>query len=769
MIWLQYFVVLVCVASLICVYFLPQRFNKKINKQLFVKILSILLLVLFFVRYMSGNDVLGNTIKLKNNAVGSKFVNWVALIVNWFMYAIELCLALYPFFKKDFVKNIIKFFALPFSVLAIVALYPASVGIVGKSAYFAFNFRAIMMSVEFAVAFVLSFVVFFEEGKFRANSKECLKLLYIVPLMIMAFMPPYMFRALFGLSKVMFEAKDLSPYHRFVLYLSILLPLGLYFLLTKKDTETKRLCLLYISLATLFAFSFNHKFDSFLNITRWPFHLCNTAMYLVPLCLAFKTDKLFYFTLFINVLGAFLAMAMPNYSDNLNVLSPQIMEFYINHYIAFFMPILIVALGLYERPKFKQFVYSVIAFTVYFVLILIINAWFSNYATIDYFFVNSDFIAEKLGRWAEDLRDITWKFKIGKLNFKFYPLYQFLFYLVYVALGAGMWFLYEWAYQGADLLKDMAARNQKIKQDHFALMAQLNGRSEEEPMNEEGKNQLKLIHFSKRYGRSNVFAVKDANLVVEGGQVFGFLGPNGAGKSTIIKSIVGIQPITEGSIEVCGYPVEKQPVMAKRQIGFVPDHYALYEKLTGREYINYIADLYGVSKADRNERIKKYVDLLEMGCAIDNKMNTYSHGMKQKITIISALIHDPKVWILDEPLTGLDPNSIFQVKECMRQHAEKGNIVFFSSHIIDVVERICDKIAIIKKGHILTCRDVEDIKKETTLEEFYLKTIETKVYATKVSNKDGDTKCEKKNWFLALKEKFEAKKQARAQRKQTNK
>ena len=207
---------------------------------------------------------------------------------------------------------------------------------------------------------------------------------------------------------------------------------------------------------------------------------------------------------------------------------------------------------------------------------------------------------------------------------------------------------------------------------------------------------------------------------MHGGEIFGFLGPNGAGKSTIIKSTVGIQPITSGRIEICGYDVQSQPVQAKSNIGF-PDHYALYEKLSGREYLNYIADIYKVSKQDREERLDKYIKLFELEGAIDNKIKTYSHGMKQKITIMAALVHDPKIWILDEPLTGLDPQSIFQVKQCMIEHAKRGNIVFFSSHIIDVVEKLCDKIAIIKKGHIMCVRDTKDVEAEAgSLERYYL-------------------------------------------------
>ena len=157
------------------------------------------------------------------------------------------------------------------------------------------------------------------------------------------------------------------------------------------------------------------------------------------------------------------------------------------------------------------------------------------------------------------------------------------------------------------------------------------------------------------------------------------------------------------------------------QIGFVPDHYALYENLTGREYINYIADLYNVSRAERDERMAEYINRFRLETAIDNPMKTYSHGMKQKITIMSALVHNPKIWILDEPLTGLDPESIFQVKECMKEHAARGNIVFFSSHIIDVVENICDRIAIIRKGQILCTKTVAEIKESgVPLEQFYM-------------------------------------------------
>ena len=320
----------------------------------------------------------------------------------------------------------------------------------------------------------------------------------------------------------------------------------------------------------------------------------------------------------------------------------------------------------------------------------------------DYFFINSTFIAEKLGKWAENIfNNLVITFTINGRTMTMHIVYQLIYYVVYALIGFGIWFIYQLMFDIAD-----------------------SRRSLDKPMDENVGISLELKNFSKKYGLNNYYSAKNVNLSVKGGEVFGFLGPNGAGKSTCIKSIVGIQPITEGSISVCGYDVRTQGVGAKALIGFVPDHYALYENLTGREYLNYIADIYEVSKEDRNERLSRYIERFELKDSIDNKIKTYSHGMKQKVTIIAALVHDPKVWILDEPLTGLDPTSIYQVKECMREHASKGNIVFFSSHLIDIVEKLCDRIAIIKHGEIQAQLSLKDIEESgRSLEEFYLETI----------------------------------------------
>jgi len=585
------------------------------------------------------------------------------------------------------------------------------------------TFRGVTFSIEIGLALMLAVSAWLDSPKVEFSLRGFLTNAGIVVLMIAIAMPSYALQAIVGYADNVVVFDNFTIYHRLILYGAVFLPIVIGCIFGRYDYERKRYALFYISLVTLITYLYNYSFEVFTDVTSWPLHLCNTAMFIVPLCLGFKMKRLFYFTLFINVLGAFLAMVMPNYGEA-NAVSTSVIRFWVNHYCAFFMPILCIALGLFERPKMKQFLYSLAAFGGYYVLVLICNAWFSNYGTVDFFFINSDFIASKLGNWAEDLRDIVWTVEVNGLTMTWYPVYQSLYFLVYVALSFAMWFLYEQAFKEVDLYHEVALRNRALKADRLALEVKLAGRSIDEPMNIEGQNKLILRNFSKKYATSDVYAVKDANLEIEGGQIFGFLGPNGAGKSTIIKSIVGIQSITSGSIEVCGYDVEKQSVGAKLQTGFVPDHYALYENLTGREYVNYIADLYGVSKEDRTARINEYVERFNLAHSFDNPIKTYSHGMKQKITIMSALVHNPKLWILDEPLTGLDPESIFQVKEAMKAHAAAGNIVFFSSHIIDVVERICDRIAIIKKGVIQCERSVKELEEQgIQLEKFYMETI----------------------------------------------
>lgn len=235
---------------------------------------------------------------------------------------------------------------------------------------------------------------------------------------------------------------------------------------------------------------------------------------------------------------------------------------------------------------------------------------------------------------------------------------------------------------------------------------------------------LKIKNLTKRYGNSKVKSVDNLSLELKPGEVFGFLGPNGAGKSTTIKSIVGILPFEEGKITINGIDIVKKPLGAKKQIGYVPDNHAVFERLTGREYVNHVANLYGVSVKQVEKISDHYVKLFNLEQAYDNPIKNYSHGMKQKISVIAALVHKPKLWVLDEPLTGLDPQSAFLLKETMRNHAKEGNTVFFSSHILDVVENLCDRVCIIKKGKLLGVYDLNELKeKNESLEKLFIEAI----------------------------------------------
>ena len=238
---------------------------------------------------------------------------------------------------------------------------------------------------------------------------------------------------------------------------------------------------------------------------------------------------------------------------------------------------------------------------------------------------------------------------------------------------------------------------------------------------------IEIKNISKKY-KKNKKVINDVNLEIKDGEIFGFLGPNGAGKTTTIKMITGILEIDEGDILIDGKSIKKEPIEAKKQIGLVPDNPDVFLKLKGIEYLNFMADIYEVSTQDRVKRIKELSEKFEINNVLNNKIESYSHGMRQKLIIIGVLLHNPKNWILDEPMTGLDPKSSFELKNMMREHANQKNTVFFSTHILDVAERLCDRIGIIDKGKLLFVGTYEDLKKELkenkSLEELFMEIVE---------------------------------------------
>lgn len=223
---------------------------------------------------------------------------------------------------------------------------------------------------------------------------------------------------------------------------------------------------------------------------------------------------------------------------------------------------------------------------------------------------------------------------------------------------------------------------------------------------------LEVIDFSKRYKGSTHYSADHINFKIEDGEILGLVGSNGAGKSTTIKSIVGILPFQEGQILVDGYDIAKEPSKAKQIIGYVPDDHSVYEKLTGREYVNFMGSMYGVDKKVKEERLEYYSKLFKLTGKLNNQISSYSHGMKQKICLIGSLIHEPKLWVLDEPMMGLDPTTMNELKKCIKDYASKGNMVLFSSHNLDVVEQICDSVGIIKNGKLESYVKLKDVQDE---------------------------------------------------------
>ncbi|MDO9492127.1 ABC transporter ATP-binding protein [Acetobacterium sp.] len=228
---------------------------------------------------------------------------------------------------------------------------------------------------------------------------------------------------------------------------------------------------------------------------------------------------------------------------------------------------------------------------------------------------------------------------------------------------------------------------------------------------------LKLEQVSKTYGNKNEKAVDNVSFEVHPGEIFGFVGPNGAGKTTTIKMIVSLLAPNSGKIRINGIDNQNDILAAKKQFSYVPDSPELFEKIKGIEYLKFMADVYQVPAVERQERIEKYLDIFEIKDAVNDPIGSFSHGMKQKLALVGALIHDPQVFILDEPMVGLDPKASFELKKIMRDHCDRGRSVFFSTHVLDVAEKICDRIAIIKKGKIIEVGTMAEIREKAGSQE----------------------------------------------------
>jgi len=234
---------------------------------------------------------------------------------------------------------------------------------------------------------------------------------------------------------------------------------------------------------------------------------------------------------------------------------------------------------------------------------------------------------------------------------------------------------------------------------------------------------IKIENFSKQYGTGKK-AVDNLSLVIEEGDIYGFIGHNGAGKTTTIKAIAGVLDFEEGKILIDGHSIKEEPVVCKQMMAYIPDNPDLYEHLTGIQYLNFVGDIFGVEKRARAESIKQYGDLFDITDSFGDLISSYSHGMKQKLALISAFIHKPKVLLLDEPFVGLDPKASLDLKKLMREICEEGGSIFFSTHVLEVAEKLCNKIAIVKEGRLMASGDMETVIQNHSLEEVFMEVIE---------------------------------------------
>lgn len=628
------------------------------------------------------------------------------LVLRWFYY---FGFAIFPiaiFYNSSFFKKIVIFFSLPVAFISVFffndLLVPLQVtgdnlGIVGT-----------LYLIEMGLYLTISLYVLIQlRPNLSSNIKKILSEIWVFPIMLIYMIPFETLGRIFGETNI--EVGMFTTHQKYWLYSTVLLIVLIYLGLKNKSDKTKLNVLLFMAAGLAYQYM-NYYRGHEVNLGNIPIQLCNFGSVLTFFAISTKKPKLFYFAYLVNVIGSLLAMLAPDISGGMFGYTP--LHFSFEHMFLLMLPILTVALGIMPRVKKEEFKSAMIAFGIYFIFVLIYGSYVNGYTeyTPDFFFLFTDYIADIL-IFAHPIRNIT--FEIGSMIF--YPIYQILIFLGYVVF---MWLLllfYRWIYSFIDELEMLLAARKVRKSD-----ADMNLENNNQTKNF-GKTVVELINFKKKYGGSDVYAVKNLSLEVKEGEVFGFLGTNGAGKSTTIKSIVGILPITSGDIKICGHSLKTNPLKAKEYIGYVPDNHAIYERLTGREYINHIADLYSVSEEDRTPIFNRFVKMFNLEKSIDQQIKSYSHGMKQKTAIIAALIHEPKLWILDEPLTGLDPESTYEIKKYMKEHVAKGNTVFFSSHILDVVEKLCNRVAIIKDGDIVGIYNMSDFEKgKDSLEKVFL-------------------------------------------------
>ena len=720
-----YILFAIIVVLFMLVYLIASRKNK-INDEL-LKVSSVALFIATAATLYFNKEIAGT---LEYDGVFPKSQLIMMTIVEWVTTGLTFATIISSFIKGKYLKKIVTLGPIVV-IINMVLLHNTMVAWYGWDAYdelsFLTNYRTYGFIFQLGLLFVTSLIFTInriqnKDFQFKHSIKEVFELLVTILVLAFASMPMYTLQLMYGIGDY---AEDFNEPH--LIYGGIILfylLAGMYGM-KNKTYEQKKTFLLLSSFQAIYYFYYPLREG----LKSLPFQLCNMGVILVFISLVFNKKSVFYFTYFANTIGCIVALVnVTGVGNSLEVLG---LHYFVCHFQVLLIPILAISLGVFPRAKMKDMTKALIIFVIYFVFVATLNAWFNNYEYVDYFFLTGDTITDIFPFLQKIKNDYIYYLPVGDLQFRYFYLYQLI---VLVGFSGGMfimWWFFEFMHTTKQEFHTLMALRKESNQLYIQLKKEFNGQPMSEPLEKEALKMIKIEHFSKKYAGSDRYSVNDFNLEIKAGEVFGFLGHNGAGKSTTIKSIVGIQSITQGRIIIDGYDISKQPIEAKLRVGYVSDNHAVYEKLTGREYINYVADLYLVPANEREERIAKYTKMFNLVDAIDREIKGYSHGMKQKLVVIASLIHNPKVWVLDEPLTGLDPTSAFQIKECMREHANNGNIVFFSSHVIEVVEKICDKICIIGRGKLVGVYDLKEMAQQgITLEQLYMQHVANANYNT---------------------------------------
>ena len=520
-----------------------------------------------------------------------------------------------------------------------------------------------------------------------------------------------------------------TQHYLLILFLiSISLFIGYY--LKRKSDVFKKVAIYTISISSLIVLLDNYSYLNFLNLSKLPITIPFICLISFFISILFKFKKLFYASYFISVFAVLYNFIYPNLESSIYFINPVSYSFWQTNTYIFIIPVVLLASGYFPIFRSKDNLISVISFSAYFVFLILVDIFFQSvrssslfkntYLDVDYFYLNKDVIVNNITILKGVKENYIINFKYKEVNIKIPYLYLIVVYISYLFLSVFTISLSEYFFKNIKVykevffvykkrLKNNGRKNNLYKKIKKSLGLKNVSKLKDEilKIKEESQANLKVSNFYKSFDQSDNYTVRDVNFEFEKGDIIGFVGHNGAGKSTCIKTIVGINDITKGSITICGYDIKENPEISKYLIGYVPDNHPLYENLTGYEFIKYVASLYLVKNEDFNKRYQYFIKLFNLEKSINNYIKTYSHGMKQKISVIASLIHEPKVWILDEPLTGLDPTSVLMIKKCIIDHAKKGNIVLFSSHIIEVVENMCNKILLIKSGQIIKNMDVQ--------------------------------------------------------------